>query len=77
MFIAFSVPPLPDHRGVYQDRADFHSPKLAAALRRHGAPLLFKLPMAPARNSILVDILEDEPTGVDRDHKPIPMASSG
>ena len=62
----FRYHPCPEHRGVYQDSADFHPPKLAAALRRHGAPVWFKLPMAPARNSILVDILEDEPTGVSK-----------
>jgi DNA (cytosine-5)-methyltransferase 1 len=43
----------------------FYSKALVAALRRQkAAPVWFNLPMPPARNTALVDLIEDQPTGV-------------
>jgi DNA (cytosine-5)-methyltransferase 1 len=44
--------------------APFHPPALAAACKRQGDPLWWRLPIPPKQNITLLNILEDEPTGV-------------
>jgi DNA (cytosine-5)-methyltransferase 1 len=48
---------------VNKPREPFHPPKLVAALRQQRAkPIWFKLPVPPARSTILADVLEDVPS---------------
>ena len=45
--------------------APFHPPMLVAACQRQpSAPIWWRLPIPPARNSILAGVIEDEPKGV-------------
>jgi DNA (cytosine-5)-methyltransferase 1 len=45
--------------------APFHPPALVAACeRQRSGPIWWRLPIPPARNSILADVIEDEPKGV-------------
>ena len=44
--------------------APFHPPMLAAACRRQRDSIWWRLPVPATRNSILSDVIEDEPTGV-------------
>ena len=45
--------------------APFHPPTLVAACQRQpSAPIWWRLPIPPVRNSIFADIIEDEPKGV-------------
>jgi DNA (cytosine-5)-methyltransferase 1 len=45
--------------------APFHPPTLVAAWQRQpSAPIWWRLPIPPARNSILAGVIEDEPKGV-------------
>jgi DNA (cytosine-5)-methyltransferase 1 len=44
--------------------APFHPPALVAACKRQHDPLWWRLPVPPARNTTLADIVEDEPKGV-------------
>jgi DNA (cytosine-5)-methyltransferase 1 len=42
----------------------FHLPKLVAACQRQRTAVWSRLPIPPKRNSVLSDLIEDEPTGV-------------
>jgi DNA (cytosine-5)-methyltransferase 1 len=56
-----------DRAAVNHLEADgpFHPPGLVKALRRQKAePIWWRLPVPPARNSVLIDLIEDHPTGV-------------
>jgi DNA (cytosine-5)-methyltransferase 1 len=57
--------PIPVELVADRPSAPFHPPGLVkACLRQRPAPIWWRLPVPPARNTVLADLIEDTPTGV-------------